>query len=265
MARSHCTMCSLAKDFDPAPSTKDLNPMGSGWIGWSHTSDDFLILSIIYICVLYIYIWYICFFVFGDFFVDLNLGTPWPIQSWQCTVTVGKGLKLHLGAEAWHKKNANRKKGIQRWNPWLNLLLSILSRTVRMWTYWLINFFQWCSTIRWSTWDGKICQASMTPCISPCLLAAAWDFKMIPGDLAKFVLQNMPHCFIFVLVFLGWFGGMCCIGYDLSLNVNFLHSLKVLKVCGWNLSLVACANSTLWAALFGIEARSLGLCPLFWW
>lgn len=206
--------------------------------------------------------------MFGDFFVDLNLGTPWPIQSWQCTVTVGKGLKLHLGAEAWHKKTANRKKGIQRWNPWLNLLLSILAfGTVRMWTYWLIFCFNDVPRFAeaFGTERPAASQASMTPYISPCLLAAAWDFKMIPGDLAKFVLQNMPRCFIFVLVFLGWFGGMCCIGYDLSLNVNLLHSLKVLKVCGWNLSLVACANSTLWAALFGIEARSLGLCPLFWW
>ena len=40
----------------------------------------------------------------------------------------------------------------------------------------------------------------MTLCTSPCLLATAWDFKMIPGDLAKFVLQNMPLCFMFVLI-----------------------------------------------------------------
>lgn len=44
-------------------------------------------------------------------------------------------------------------------------------------------------------------QASMTLCTSPCLLAAASsDSKMIPGDLAKFILPSMLHCFILFLI-----------------------------------------------------------------
>lgn len=204
--------------------TKGLSLMGSGWIGWICTSDDFLIFI----------------FVFFMFFCWLEPRNAVTHSELAVHCHCGQGPEVTSWSRGMAQQNSNTKGGILDW----------------------IYCCQWWSTIPWSIWDGKTCcsQASMTLCTSPCPLAAAWDFKMIPGDLAKFVLQNMPHCFIFVLVFLGWFGGIRCI-----VSVDLWDSLKVLKVCGWNLSLVACANSTLWATLFGIEARSLGLCPLFWW
>lgn len=192
------------------------------WIQWEVDElDEATLRMTSWFCPLYIYVYYIydiyVFFVFGDFFVDLNLGTPWPIQSWQCTVTVGKGLKLHLGAEAWHKKNANRKKGIQRWNPWLNLLLSILSRTVRMWTYWLINFFQWCSTIRWSTWDGKTCCSAA---VRPQWLRTSLLAYLLPLGTSRWFQETWQNLFsktCRIASFLFWFLGV--------IWMNLLHRL----------------------------------------
>ena len=34
MARSHCTMCSLAKDFDIAPTKKRQGLSLMGWMNW---------------------------------------------------------------------------------------------------------------------------------------------------------------------------------------------------------------------------------------